>query len=342
MLKSTLFGILHRIARFVPLSKLIRWTGQSLFLPFYHALGSDLPHIRHLYPPRSAKQFEQDLDYLLQFYSPIDLNRLWQAINGQKPLTQPSFFLSFDDGLRQVYEIARPILLRKGIPATFFLNPDFIDNQALMFRYKASLLVEEWLSDRLPSSMKTKAREILLQQDRFKGDVRNSLLQAKFSDTHILDEIAQVWDIDWTEFLNQYQPYLSTSQVLQMQNEGFSFGAHSLDHRLYFEWPLEEQLKQTLDSMTWVRQQLKPSIDTFAFPFTDDGVSTQFFDHILGQEGNIHLSFGGAGLKQDISTRHLQRFPMEKTSFPAQSIIPAEYVYYLLKVPFGKNRLTRK
>ncbi|WP_431217293.1 polysaccharide deacetylase family protein [Puia sp. P3] len=31
--------------------------------------------------------------------------------------------ICFDDGLRQVYETAAPILLRKGVPAAFFPQP---------------------------------------------------------------------------------------------------------------------------------------------------------------------------------------------------------------------------
>ncbi|MEM7373066.1 MAG: polysaccharide deacetylase family protein [Bacteroidota bacterium] len=342
MLKASLFACLHTFSRFVPLSRLISWTGQSLFLPFYHAVGTHLPHIHHLYPPRSEQQFRADLDYLLAHYEPIDLEQLWVLIKNETPLKKPAFLLSFDDGLREVYDIVRPILLQKGIPAVVFLNPEFVDNQALMFRYKASLLIEQW--DKAPpsSAVIQRTKELLVSHQRFRRDLRTSLLGIRFSQRQVLDQIAHEWQLDWQTFLQDQRPYLSLRQIQHMQQEGFVFGAHSLDHRRYGDWPLSEQLRQTQDSMAWVQQHLSPSLRAFAFPFTDYGVTEEFFEAILGPHGPIDVSFGGAGLKQDVSPRQLQRFPMEKTTRPAHTIIPAEYVYYLLKAPFGKNTLQRK
>ena len=343
MWKPVLFQLLHSLSGHIPLSRLIRWTGQSLFLPFYHSIGpaSALPHIRHLYPPRSEKLFRQDLDYLLSYFEPLTLRQLYTAIIEKQSFQRPVCFLSFDDGLREVYDIARPILLEKGIPASFFLNPNFIDNRDLMFRYKASLLIETFHAGMLDESMKRQARDLLMTAHCFHQTIPASLLSIRFGRQDLLDQIASLWKLDWQAFLLRRQPYLSTEQIRQMQKEGFTFGAHSLDHRRYYDWPLEEQLHQTKESMRWVNQQFAPEIPAFAFPFTDHLVSKAFFEEILGETGGIALTFGGAGLKRDISSRQLQRFPMEKTRLSASKLIPAEYVYYLLKAPFGKNCITR-
>jgi len=61
--------------------------------------------------------------------------------NGQ-PLTRQSFFLSFDDGLREPLDIIAPILKQKGVPATFFVNTATLDNLEMLYRHKASLLVD--------------------------------------------------------------------------------------------------------------------------------------------------------------------------------------------------------
>ncbi|MBK6993412.1 MAG: polysaccharide deacetylase family protein [Lewinellaceae bacterium] len=98
------------------------------------------PHVRHLYPVRTERQFREDLDFLLKHFQPIDLQTLWEHVFEKRAFDRPVFHLTFDDGLRECYDVVLPILLEKGISATFFLNPDFIDNQGLMYRYKASLL----------------------------------------------------------------------------------------------------------------------------------------------------------------------------------------------------------
>lgn len=113
-----------------------------LFLPFYHTVSNtELPHIQHLYPIKTAKQFEKDLDFLLQYFEPIAMDTLAKQIQQQKPFDRPSFHLTFDDGLSGCYHIIAPILKRKGIPASFFINSDFVDNQGLFYRYQVSLLL---------------------------------------------------------------------------------------------------------------------------------------------------------------------------------------------------------
>jgi hypothetical protein len=39
--------------------------------------------------------------------------------------------------------MAMPILRRKGVPATVFVNSDFVDNQDLFFRFKAALIIDK-------------------------------------------------------------------------------------------------------------------------------------------------------------------------------------------------------
>ncbi|WP_262708643.1 polysaccharide deacetylase family protein [Natronoflexus pectinivorans] len=52
------------------------------------------------------------------------------------------FHLTFDDGLSEIYHETIPILEKKGIPATIFLNTGFIDNKKMFYRFKSSLVIE--------------------------------------------------------------------------------------------------------------------------------------------------------------------------------------------------------
>ena len=64
-------------------------------------------------------------------------------VRGETILPPNSFLLTFDDGFREIYDIIAPILLDKGIPATFFISSGFLDNRELCYQHKASLLVEK-------------------------------------------------------------------------------------------------------------------------------------------------------------------------------------------------------
>src|SRR5687768_8144112 len=132
LMRSPLPGLLS-------VSRMTALTNHNFILPFYHIVSNEeCPHIKNLYRVKTTAQFESDLDFLLQHYTAISINELNHVVEG-KFKNKKIFFLSFDDGLREVHDVIAPILLRKGLPATFFLNADFIDNRALMFRYKVSL-----------------------------------------------------------------------------------------------------------------------------------------------------------------------------------------------------------
>lgn len=320
--------LLDRFSRALPLSALIRTTGQKLFLPYYHVISdASVPHVQHLYPVRTVKQFEEDLEFLLKHFEPVGIDELADIAKGRKRLTANSFFLSFDDGLREVYEVMCPLLEKRGIPAAIFVNSAFADNKDLFYRYKASILINALLKE-------ASNEEQLKQASR--------LLQVNYQSREVLDMLAKPFGVDYQEYLQKEKPYMTTTQLLELKNKGFHIGAHSVDHPKYADIPLEEQLAQTIESIRWLKEKGLQSTTSFAFPFTDHGVSRKFFDTVLDEKAPVaELSFGGAGLKKDISDRHFQRFPMEGTLKDASRLIATEYLYYLLKMPLGRNRIKR-
>ncbi|MEL6863779.1 MAG: polysaccharide deacetylase family protein [Bacteroidota bacterium] len=341
-MKQELLGLLHRFAGLLPLPLLIRLTGKRLFLPFYHAVQGKqtLPHIQSLYQVRTARQFEADLDYLLRYFQPVDMDTLAAHLLHGKALPTKAFMLSFDDGLKEVYEVAAPILKRKGLAATVFVNSAFVDNQALFFRYKASLLIDA-IEGKAPSTTVQKRIEKQLKTIApLHSTIRQKLLSIRFHQSEVLDQIAATLEFDFEAFLKEKQPYLSRVQLEALVQQGFSIGAHSIDHPLYEELSLDQQIDQTQESVHFVRDHFHPNFKSFAFPFSDHGVKQPFFDY-LAREKITDLTFGCAGLKEDSAPRHLQRYPMERYAYDADKLVPAEYFYYLVKALFRKNRIKR-
>lgn len=339
MLKKALIQSLHFFSSTIPLNWLKAISGQDFLAIFYHTVSDqELPHIKHLYRVRGTALFEQDLDYLLKHFTPIGLTELIEAVYYKKKLPKNAFFLSFDDGLAECYHIIAPILKRKGIPATFFINSDFVDNKGLMFRYKASYLIEE-LSKKQVADLQI--APFFKKYQLYFSSLKSSLLSVRWHQQALLDDIALAFEIDFKAFLKQQKPYLSQEQISQMIEDGFTFGSHSQNHPTYNSINLPSQIEQTLLSQAYLNQHFQLPYQTFAFPFTDSGVSKAFFDNILGEE-KFQLTFGGAGLKQEAIKGQLQRFGMEthQLSTPKQ-LIHTEYCYYIIKSIFRKNRIYR-
>ena len=136
--------VLSACTSLIGLPNLIRWTGENLITIFYHTVSDAyLPHIHPLYTPKKVAEFEQDLDFLLQYFQAVDMETVKDVTLNGKILEKPSFHITFDDGLREVYHIILPILEQKNIPATAFVNTAFMDNRELFYRHKQMVTMNE-------------------------------------------------------------------------------------------------------------------------------------------------------------------------------------------------------
>jgi len=343
LLVNVFFYKTARFLEFIPLKSLIRLSGQRIIYPFYH-LVSDEPviHIRNLYPVRTVKAFEKDLDFLLKEFRPLHIRDLIDPLKrGDKP-PQKGFLLSFDDGLREFHDVVAPLLLKKGIPAICFVNTAFIDNRDLFFRYKASILIESMKTGDLPEGMASRLSGWFQEHGANWEKNRDFLLSIPYKNRDWLDELAVCMEVRFNEYLKQHQPYLSSEQIAELTRQGFVFGAHSIDHPRYAELNPDQQLFQTIQSVREVTDKYGASCKLFSFPFTDFAVTRNFFDRLFKEDNPpVDLTFGGAGLKKDVFSRNIQRIPLEVEDFTARDIVYGEYLYFLSKALFGKNTIKR-
>jgi glycosyltransferase involved in cell wall biosynthesis/peptidoglycan/xylan/chitin deacetylase (PgdA/CDA1 family) len=272
--------------RLLPPAILMRMAGGKLFAPCYHLVSNGSPrHVRHLYEWRGTKEFEADLDYLLKYFTPLSLAELYELITDRRPLPRHAFFLSFDDGFREMSEIVAPICRAKGIPATFFLTTSFLDNRNLGFRHKTSLLIDrcEELGPRCLTPLAHLVRERGLPAPGL-GDFRRFLSSIRYQDRAFLDDAAAILEVDFDEYLRVERPYLTGAQVGDLLAQGFSIGGHSIDHPLYADVPLREQVRQTQGCMADLIDRFHPAIRAFAFPFVSDGIPEEYYVDVFSQQ----------------------------------------------------------
>lgn len=310
------------------IQNLIESTGQKLIILLYHGIntGAKIPFIDPLYPSRSAEVFEQDILFFTKHFESVSLSQIY-AQEGQ--FAKPSFHISFDDGLRSVYDAAMPIMKKHKVHGSVFLNNNFIDNKGLFYRYKVALII-----DALQASPS-------LQNKLAKFDPPNDLytwlLDMKYADARLIDEMALELGLRFDDFLALEKPYLSTEQIKEMQAEGMELGAHSFDHPLVQNSPtgLSQEILQSVED---IQTRFSPALDAFAFPFTDAGMSAADFSVVRKV---CKMSFGTAGLKSDPMVQHYQRIPMERNTRPAADIIKDAYLYYRLCSWIGKHKIDR-
>jgi len=313
----------------------IRRSGIRVFFPFYHAISErELPHIKHLYPLRTVEQFKEDLDYMLKYFQPVKMS---EYLSGKilKDPKRPPMVLSFDDGLIQCYQEVMPVLISRGVPATFFLNNAFIDNRSMFFRFKVSLLVEHM--DEVSSQRMIRAAQMLHCEP---GEVRSRLMKVNYVDREITDQVAEAWGYSFDEYLLRDPVYLSSIQIRKMIDEGFEFGSHGIDHPLFGLLKRKTTIDHIRASTEDLRKRYNLSYKYFAFPFTDSGVEDSTIESLF-RKNIIDAGFGTAGLKEDKWPAYFQRVPMELLDRDAKTTLKGEINRRRLRRLTGNNMTKR-
>ncbi|MFP3593664.1 polysaccharide deacetylase family protein [Chryseobacterium sp. SIMBA_038] len=306
-------------------------------LPVYHCVSDEkLPHLNHIINYKNVKQFEQDLDYLSKYFQFVNWGEFKDFINGNFNPKKKIALLTFDDGFREFYDVVVPILERKGIYAVNFINPAFIDNKNLMFRCKASLIINEIEKNK---DLNPDVYNILQFNSDSKSEIKQKILQLNYHKTEILDKLTDVLEINVNSFLQEQKPYLSFDQLKSLNQKGFGISSHSWDHSLYNELSLNQKLETTNKTFDYLKYN-DFLYESFAFPFTDFGVEKAFFDELFKNK-EMFCTFGSAGIKLDSISKNLQRIPME-TGENAETILKKEITYYQLKGILNKNKILRK
>ncbi len=309
----------------IPVSTWSRNLPGNYLFPFYHVVTDDyLPHIHPLYRPKTIAQFQDDLTFLLNHFEPVSLE---QVLYKKKTKTgKPGFHLSFDDGLAQFNDVIAPVLRSKGIPATCFVNSEFMDNRRLMYRYKVALLLHEL--KRKFSPARVKGRPYV----KWPG-LRQALLKLKYEDQTHINHLLTEFGIDYERYLAEQKPYLSRAQMIDLSNQGFTFGAHSATHPRFSELSPEAQKEEVTRCLDYL-DVLGQKVRVFSFPFTDVDVKEESFAFIRGV---TDMSFGCAGIKPDRHEQHFQRIDMETGRKTARQLIANDLLYQRLLNILGKK-----
>lgn len=322
--------------------RLQKLSEQNFIFPFYHLVTNHpSPFVKHLYPVVSIDRFVKDLDFLLQHFDPATLDEVYDLKNYKTFAGKPRFYLTFDDGLTECYSVVAPLLKEKGIQAAFFVNPAFADNQNVSHRHKVSFIIDAVIRNS-NSEMLRKACTVFGIKNVEQAEIISALKKCIWDDRERIDIVAEIYNVDFKSALAEYQPYMNVVQLKSLKEDGFIIGSHSYNHPEFNHISEGEMIEEIVSSFKFLEERLKIEERLFSFPFHDIGVPLLFFN-FLRHEASVKVSFGTSGMKYDDAPGNLHRIPMEIAGLnDAESIIRAEYFYYLIKSLFGKNRIYRR
>lgn len=320
-----------RICASIPFDLLQMICGLDVLIPYWHVVcDHELPHVSGLYRFRNIRQFIADLEFFLQRYSPVTEQDVICHLHGGRALPRRSVLLTFDDGFREVHDVIAPILRAKGAPAVFFLISSAIDNRHLCYQHKKSLLIRALTREQSSATLNEATRLLSSAAVSINSNVPSGIKAVSYGQRHVLDDLGELFHCDFQAYLSSQKPYLTSQQVEGLMRQGFSVGAHSVDHPLYAELSLEDQLLQTRESTRWLSERFHFKCQSFAFPYGDNGVSLEFFRNVFADGSGLNVSFGTLPLIPRAFPYNLPRVSTERTGLTAGEVLARQFGKSLL------------
>lgn len=309
---------------------------QSVY-PYYHIIRDDkVTHIENLYQYKNISQFKNDLDVLSKNFSPATIKDLLD-----KKQHDNSFLISFDDGLEEIYSVVYPILKERNLKAIFFINPVFVDNNEGLYKHYISIIISHLKKENYPEENLNKISSLLNFSYESNENFIVKFKNIKFSERGKINDVLNYLDIDIKSYLNDYKPYISKVQIQEMADNGFYFGGHTMSHPPLEQLTFEEQKKEIIDSIDWIKNNFNINYSLFAFPFSDKKISKKLLHDLFEYDPNI-LLFGNSGLKKDFDPRIIQRFSLENPNKEVNKVIVTENLYKYYNKIIGKYKIKRK
>ncbi len=217
----------------------------------------------------SLNVFEAQLAMLKRFCAVVALDEVIERLEAGRPLPKRCVVLTFDDGFRDTYTLAWPLLKRHGLPATLFVAVQALDEgvlwpdllRAMIRQTTAQRVVLNTLNDMVVDLADLPQRVAAVSQlgEHLKA-VSNVLKE------RALDElVAKLLDCSRQE-VSVPGLMLSWNEVCILAEEGMTIGSHSLTHPILSRLSLPEAEHEIRGSRQRLEEHLSRPVQHFAYP----------------------------------------------------------------------------
>ncbi|MGM0519941.1 MAG: polysaccharide deacetylase family protein [Campylobacterota bacterium] len=149
LIQKVIQRVIKKLYQLLPISYFVKKIGQKRGVVFfmYHSTPLKTTGYGYITP---KEQFEKQMEFLKKYFEVVPVNVAYEILyeNKKHDTNKPIVVITFDDGYRDNYEVAYPILKDYNFPFTIFLTTDFIlnDNQTFMSWDEVEKLNDELLA----------------------------------------------------------------------------------------------------------------------------------------------------------------------------------------------------
>jgi peptidoglycan/xylan/chitin deacetylase (PgdA/CDA1 family) len=230
----------------------------------YHKVNDDHdPYLASL----PVEEFRRQMQYLAKNFALVSLDDIAEGRIGPSD-RKFAVAVTFDDGYRDNFTNAFPILKELNIPATIYLATGYIGTGRLPWYDQVCLAFKLTARNELGADYCTPCGSLAGEGDRLAlVDRVLEWLRQKDDDARpeAMTRLFTALGVPATLTLPNYM--LDWDAVRQMQGCGITFGAHSVNHPVLSQLSPGQLQREIGDSKKTIEQKLGTRVRHFAYPF---------------------------------------------------------------------------
>lgn len=263
-MKKKLLKTIYNLGGFAP----FHWANrENVLILTYHRFSNE----KHPFKT-SASEFAAHLEYLKKHHRVLPLNKIIEALEKGENLPPNSAAITIDDGYRDAYEIAFPVLKKFDLPAMLFAITDFVEGKIWLWTDKMRYILLETKAKNLHVEFKnydTIETNLTDEIQRLKlADKVNSVLKKlpnEEKEAKIL-EIADLLKVEIPEVPTTEFAALNWEMAREMDAENLKIESHTVTHPILTKID-EDQLDFELQiSKERLDKKLNKTVEIFCYP----------------------------------------------------------------------------
>jgi peptidoglycan/xylan/chitin deacetylase (PgdA/CDA1 family) len=262
-----------------------------------------------------ARHFEAHLSLITRWFKPISMTEMGWAVARGKALSNRAVALTFDDGYRDNYEVAYPLLKRYGVPASFFVCPGLIDSNQGFWWDEIYALVEKTTATELniekviqaaglPSYSQDGVLSLLTGQQKISAGERLVAQGKQMSPqmlTIFLERLKEVLGNPVDPNLRKHT-LMNWDEIGEMHHNGMEIGSHTMTHPMLTQVSESIVRKELGEARARLSEVLGIAPAGFVYP---SGAFTATARNIVKEVGHIYACTSKSGFIREAADQHL-------------------------------------
>jgi peptidoglycan/xylan/chitin deacetylase (PgdA/CDA1 family) len=250
----------------------------------------------------TAESFRAQVEWLQSHVEILTLSDLIAQLDSRLPSRKPAVLLTFDDGYRDNFDSAVPILREYKVPATFFIPTGLVESPRLPWwdyiayvikqtRTRQLTLERNALGSRTSSAMVINLE--ILPKAAAIGMIIREFLDGRISDeAWFLKQLGDRAEVDVDQDGLGRALFMSWDQIQAIPDAsaGLAIGSHAHSHQRLASLDNEAQRSELTQSKQILEQRLGREITAVAYPYGWAGTYTAT-TKLLAAEAGYRLAF---------------------------------------------------